>query len=142
MKAFVSTTAIVLLLILATTAMSRGEILLAILDKANAEELGITMKSKAGKESVKVWLEFKKEGALKEFNYAEFRMNDGKGNFLVTAMLKPHPVVHGQSKDLVSVAFTTTAEHLANCSFTVVNHAVLGGDGYILNVADFLDLKD
>lgn len=141
MKTLLSSTGIALLLLFGYASTCPAEILVENVDVEKAKKLGIAMKSKVGKNSVKVWLEFKKEGALEKFTYAELRMDDAKGNYLASAMLKPHPVVHGQPGDLVTVAFTTTQEHLARCSFMVVAYPVpMGGEGYILKVADFIEV--
>lgn len=113
-----------------------------ILEKKEAEELGITMHShKNGDAGVKVWLKFKKEGFLKAFTYAELRMRDSKGKHLVSARLDPHPVNRGQLDDIVTVAFSAAPGQLKNCSFMIVAYGSTRGDvGYLLKVTDFIDL--
>lgn len=130
------------LLILATVSHSVAMISVGTLSKEQAKELGITMKSrKNGDAGVKVWLEFKKEGFLKKFTYAELRMNDAKGNHLLSAMLRERAVVHGQPADITSVAFSAEPAQLKNCAFLVVAYGSTRGDvGYYLNVKDFLDV--
>jgi hypothetical protein len=112
------------------------------LSPEQARELGIEMKSRGnGDAGVKVWIEFKKEGFLKAFTYAELRMADAEGKHLVSARLEPNPVVHGQPEDLVSVAFSADPSQLAKCSFLVVAYGSSRGDvGYYLKVSDFLGL--
>lgn len=114
------------------------------LSKEQATELGITMKHRTnGEAGVMVWLEFKKEGFLEKFTYAELRMQDANGKHLVSAMLQPRPVVHGQLADIVSVAFSADPAQLENCAFMIVAYGSSRGDvGYLLNVRDFLDLKE
>ena len=80
------------------------------------------MKFHKGKDSVKVWLEFKKEGPLKNFDCVEFNIDNATGTRGLSAMLKPHPVVPGQSNDIVSVAFSANPAQLAHSSFLVVVH--------------------
>ncbi|MEW6158186.1 MAG: hypothetical protein AB1813_12180 [Verrucomicrobiota bacterium] len=120
-----------------------GMISVGHLSKAEAEKLGITMKHrKNGDAGVMVWLEFKKEGFLEKFSYAEFQMHDGKGKHVVSAMLQPRPVVHAQPKDIVSVAFSADPAHLPHCAFMIVAYRSIRGDvGYVLNVKDFFDVK-
>lgn len=96
-----------------------------------------------GDAGVMVWLEFKKEGWLEKFSYAEFRIKDSDERHLVSAKLLPHPAKHGQSNDVVSVSFSADSKHLAQCSFLVVCYGSSEGDvGYYLHVNDFLDLAN
>lgn len=120
-----------------------GMISVGVLSREAAAELGLRMKQRPdGDAGVMVWLEFKKQGVLEKFTYAELRMSDAKGRHLVSAMLQPRPVVHGQDPDLVTVAFSADPSQLANCGFLVVAYGSTRGDvGYRLNVKDFLDLK-
>lgn len=108
------------------------------------EKYGITMHArKNGDAGVMVWLEFKKEGWLEKFTYAELRMKDSKGKHVLSARLQPNPVKHGQSNDIASVSFSADSEQLAQCSFLVVCYGSSEGDvGYYLNVKDFLDLAN
>ncbi len=113
------------------------------LSKEQAAELGITMKQRTnGDAGVMVWLEFKKEGFLEKFTYAELQVQDAKGKHLISARLEPHPVVYGQPKEVVSVAFSAEPAQLGNCAFMIVAYGSSRGDvGYVLKVKDFLDLK-
>lgn len=113
------------------------------LSKEEAAKVGIVMKQHPnGDAGVKVWLEFKKEGFLEKFTYAELLMEDTKGKHVVSARLEPHPMANGQAKELVSVAFSADPAHLSNCSFMVVAYGSSRGDvGYVLKVKDFFDLK-
>lgn len=116
-----------------------------VLAKEKAKEkYGITMHArKNGDAGIKVWLEFKKEGWLEKFTYAELRMEDARGQHLISAQLKPNPVHHRQSKDITTVAFSADAEQLPKCSFLVVCYGSNEGDvGYYLKVKDFLDVKN
>ena len=131
-----------ILLLLASAGQGSAEIGIEALSKERATELGITMKFHNGKDSVKVWLEFKKEGPLKNFDYVDLNIDDATEKRVLSAMLKPHPVVHGQSNDIVSVAFSADPAQLAHSSFLVVVHdRVLGGQGYQLNVPKFIDVE-
>jgi hypothetical protein len=110
-------------------------------EKAAKEKYGITMHAREnGDAGVKVWLEFKKEGWLEKFTYAELQIVDAQGKHLVSAQLQPNPVHHRQPKDITTVAFSADAEQLSQCSFLVVCYGSNEGDvGYYLRARDFLD---
>lgn len=112
-------------------------------DKAR-EKYGITMHARRnGDAGIKVWIEFKKEGWLEKFTYAELRMASANGDHVVSAQLQPNPVHHRQPKDVTTVAFSVAPEQLSRCSFLVVCYGSNEGDvGYYLNVKDFLDLAN
>ncbi len=107
------------------------------------EKYGITMHArKNGDAGIKVWLQFKKDGWLEKFTYAELRMKDAKGKHLLSARLQPNPLHHRQSDDITTVSFSADRDQLQKCSFLVVCYNSNEGDvGYYLNVRDFLDLK-
>ena len=116
-----------------------------ILAKEKAKEkYGITMHArKNGDAGIKIWLEFKKEGWLEKFTYAELRIDDLQGKHQISAQLKPDPVHHRQPPDITTVAFSAQVEQLPRCSFLVVCYGSNEGDvGYYLKVKDFLDLKN
>ena len=121
-----------LILLLLATRPCFSMISVGYLSKAQAKELGITMKHRPnGDAGVMVWLEFKKEGFLEKFSYAELRMKDAKGKHLVSAMLQPRPVVHGQPPEIMSVAFSADPAQLESCAFMIVAYGSSRGDvGY------------
>jgi len=130
---------------LVISSRSFGEISVGVLTKdAAKDKYGITMHaSKNGDAGIKVWLEFKKEGWLEKFTYAELRIEDDRGKHLISAMLQPNPVHHRQPKAITTVAFSANADQLAHCSFLVVCYGSNEGDvGYYLKLQDFLDLKN
>ncbi len=108
------------------------------------EKYGITMHArKNGDEGIQVWLEFKQEGRLEKFMYAELRMEDSKGKHLISAELQPNPRYLERTKDTTAVAFSVAADRLEQCRFFVVCYRDEGAhDGYYLKVKDFLDLKN
>ena len=115
-----------------------------VLTKETAKEkYGITMHARQnGDAGIKVWLEFKQQGWLEKFTYAELRLSDAKGNQLLSAQLQPNPVHHRQPADVTTVAFSAEADQLSRCSFLVVCYGSNEGDvGYYLNLKDFLDLE-
>lgn len=118
---------------------------IGVLTKEKAKEkYGITMHArKNGDAGIKVWLEFKKEGWLEKFTYAELQMVDAQGRHRISAQLQPNPVHHRQPEEITSVAFSVEADQLEQCSFLVVCYNSNEGDvGYILKAKDFLDLKN
>src|SRR5687768_2462863 len=132
MKAFLKTSGIILLLL--TAMPSFGMISVGTLSKKQAEELGITMKQRPnGDAGVMVWLEFKKQGFLKDLTYTELRMKSANGKHLVSARLQPGPVVHGQPADIESVSFSVDPAQLKHCAFMMVAYGSSRGDvGYVL----------
>ena len=111
--------------------------------EAAKDKYGITMHARRnGDAGIKVWLEFKKEGWLEKFTYAELCIRDAQGKHLVSARLEPHPVEYRQSKAITTVSFSAQPDELEKCSFLVVCYMSNEGDvGYYLNVRDFLDLN-
>ncbi|MEO8268826.1 MAG: hypothetical protein ABI557_03840 [Aureliella sp.] len=122
---------------------SFAEISVGTLTKDAAKnKYGITMHAmQNGDAGIKVWLEFKQEGWLEKFTYAELRMTNAQGKHLISAMLRPNPVHHRQSKDITTVSFSVDSDRLQQCGFLVVCYNSNEGDvGYYLNVKDFLDI--
>ena len=127
------------------TSPSFGMISIGRLTKKTAKEkYGITMHARQnGDSGVKVWLEFKKEGWLEKFTYAELRMENARGKHLLSAKLQPNPDHHRQSKDITTVAFSADVDQLRRCSFLVVCYGSNEGDvGYYLDLKDFLDIEN
>ena len=97
---------------------------------------------KNGDAGIQVWLAFKKEGWLEKFTYAELAWRMTWQTTMISAMLRPNPVHHRQSKDITTVAFSADPNLLAHCSFLVVCYDSNEGDvGYYLKLKDFLDLR-
>ena len=128
------------LLFAAWAGAAKAEIVLQRLSPEQAKEMGITMKFRPnGDAGVMAWLEFRKQGVLESFSYAELRMEDAQRRHLLSAMLRPRQVTRDQSPEITSVAFSARASQLELCSFLVVTYGSRPGDiGYILQVSDFL----
>ena len=143
MKTLLRTSGLLCLFLLFATLPCFAMISVGQLSKEQAAELGITMKHRTnGDAGVMVWLEFKKEGFLEAFTYAELQLTDARGKHHISARLQPNPVVHGQPKEVVSVAFSADPAQLENCAIMIVAYGSSRGDvGYVLKVKDFLDLK-
>ena len=131
-----------LFLLLFSIAPAFALISVGFMNKDEAKEAGITMKSRSdGDAGTKVWIEFKKEGFLKDFTYAELQITDAQGKHRVSARLEPVAVVHGQPKDVITLSFSADPAELENCAFFVVAYGSSRGDvGYVLKVKDFIEL--
>lgn len=137
------TTLLGLFLLLESSAPCHALISIGILNKKEAKDLGIVMKQRPnGDAGTQVWLEFKKEGFLKAFTYAELRMLDADAQHLVSARLQPVPAPGDASGKEWKVSFSAAPDQLAHCRFLVVAYgSELGDVGYFLNVKDFLDVS-
>jgi hypothetical protein len=115
-----------------------AETVLEDVTKERARELGVTVRSEdRGAAGVKLWLEFKPQGQLKNFGRAELEVN-ADGKHVVTApLLASHP-----TKDLVSIQFTAAPSYLANSIVTLIVPGGLGGEGYRFPMKEFVELSD
>jgi hypothetical protein len=111
--------------------------LIADVSKKQAKEMGMEVRSKpAGPHDVRVELEFKIEGKLKEFSRVELRIRDGKKS-VVTAALR-----EDRSKpERVVVSFSADRTRLDKITLWVMVPFALGGTAYELRVKDFVELK-
>ena len=132
----------ILLLLFFSIAPAFALIGVGFMNKEEAKEAGITMKSRPnGDAGSKVWIEFKKQGFLEKFTYAELQITDAQGKHRVSARLEPAAVEHGQAADVVTLSFSAEPAELEHCAFFVVAYGSSRGDvGYYLKVKDFLDL--
>jgi hypothetical protein len=118
----------------------------APVSKERAKELGMEVRSTAaGPDQVRVELEFKTEGKLKDFipggkfeDYSgvELRIGEGK-NPLVTAPLREDRSKPGR----VVVRFTADHAQLEKLKLCVFVTESDGGTIYVIRVKDFVELK-
>jgi hypothetical protein len=102
-----------------------------------ANELGMEVRSTAGGQNqVKVELEFKLAGELKDFDRVDLRVGQGD-NPPVTAPLKEDRSKPGR----VVVSFSADRAQVDQLSLRVMVPGSLGGTVYDLRVKDFVDLK-
>jgi hypothetical protein len=105
--------------------------------KERAKELGMEVRSKvAGPNHVRVELEFKTEGELKDFSQVDLRFGQGD-NPPLTAALREDRSKPGR----VVVSFTADRAQLDKLTLWVMVPASLGGTIYDLRVKDFVELK-
>lgn len=129
---------VALAFLLAASLRVQAMISVGVLSPEEAAGLGITMKQRPnGDAGVMVWLEFKKQGVLDHFTYAEVQLHDPAGKPRLSARLEPHPVNHGQPTDLVTVAFSAQPAELDHCAFLIAAYGSSRGDvGFVLKVKD------
>jgi hypothetical protein len=111
--------------------------MMSITDVSNerAKELGVVIRSEmAGTNQVNVWVEFKKQGGLKNFSHAQLEIQDGKRLVLSTTMVtRPGP-----TPDSVLLYFSIDRATLSACIVTIVTDMDLG---YQFKMKDFIELK-
>ena len=97
-----------LFLVLLVSVPADGMISVGRLTKEKAKEkYGITMHARRnGDAGIKVWLEFKKQGWLEKFTYAELRIVDEAGKHVLSAQLSPNPSHHRWGEGITAVAFS------------------------------------
>ena len=110
---------------------------IADVSKERAKELGMQVRSEpAGPNHVRVELEFKPEGKLKDFSRVDLRIGEGD-NPPVTAPLREDRSKPGS----VVVSFTADRAQLDKLTLWVMVPESLGGTIYDLRVKDFVELK-
>ena len=109
---------------------------IAPVSKERAKELTIEVRSEAaGPNDVAVELEFKLEGALKDFSRVDLRV--GKGEKLVSAALKEDRSKPGR----VVVSFAADRTRLDELTLCVFVPGRLGGTIYQVRVKDFVEAE-
>jgi hypothetical protein len=102
-----------------------------------ATKLGIVVQSKAaGPKDVRVEMQFKIDGALKEFDRVDLRVGE-PNDYTATAALK-----EDRSKpDLVSVSFAAKVKQLDRISLWIMVPQSLGGVVYEVKIKDFVAVE-
>src|SRR5947209_17635068 len=107
---------------------------IALVSKERAKELGMEVRSTAaGPNHVRVELEFKTEGELKDFSHVDLRFGEGD-NPPVTAPLQEDRAKPGR----VVVSFTANRGYLDKTNLWVMVPEPDGGSIYQLRVKDFV----
>jgi hypothetical protein len=107
-----------------------------IVSKERAKELDMEVRSTAGPKHVRVELEFKVEGPLKNFSRVDLRIGEGD-NLAVTAPLQEDRSKPGR----IVVSFSADRAHLDKINLRVMVSESLGGTIYHLPVKDFVERK-
>jgi hypothetical protein len=131
-----SLTSLALLLLLCGVP-GRGYADYGILDvsKERARELGITVSSgPSANNDLRVQVEFKTTGPMKEFRWADLELTQGEKRLVTAALMLQKP-----SPGSVHLEFYGDPAALANATVTLFVHdEPLGGTGYRLKMKDFL----
>jgi hypothetical protein len=114
---------------------------LEIVSRERAKELGMEVRSTAaGSSHVRVELEFKAEGVLKNFSHVDLRFGQGD-NFVVAAPLREDRSKPGR----VTVSFTADSAQLDKLTLRVMvpfRDGGAGGSTHELRVKDFVEVKN
>jgi hypothetical protein len=136
MKTALSISAVTLLLAIAPSRCF-ALTLIAHVSKTQAKEMGMEIRSKpAGPHDVRVELEFKIAGALKNFSRVDLRIGDWKKSRVI-ATLREERSKPGR----VVVSFSADRTRLDKFRLWVMVPATDGRYAYILRVKDFVELK-
>ncbi len=81
---------------------------------AKAKELGITIRTERTGPSIYVWIEFKAEGALKDYTQAHLSMTDGDRSLAVTLDPKKQP------DGKVAVFFSAAPATVPKCTIMIL----------------------
>lgn len=110
---------------------------IAPVPKERAKEMGMEVRSTgAGQNQVRLELEFKAEGSLKNFSRVDLRFGDGD-NPPLTAPLQEDRSKPGR----IVVSFNADRAHLDKINLWVMVPEPLGGISYHLRVKDFVEPK-
>jgi hypothetical protein len=124
------------MLLFATARVCLADWLVEDVSVERAKELGATLRIQTdGDAGIKVTLDFRAEGSLKDFNRVELRV-EAEGKSLLSA-----PLQVTRRADRASVHFSAASSELPNSSLTVFVPGGLGGEAYRFKLKDFVDLK-
>jgi hypothetical protein len=102
-----------------------------------AKELGMEVRSKgAGPKDVRIELEFKIAGALKDFHRVDLRFGETNGEAL-TAALKEDRSKPGHA----TVSFSADRQQLDKINLWIMVPQSRGGTAYAVRVKDFVELE-
>jgi len=127
-------------LLVAASSPCFAEMLITDVSRAKAKEMGVAIRShKNGDAGVKVRLEFRTQGVLKDFNRVELiicaNSQLGAKRLVSAPLLAERPAA-----DSVSACFSADPSYLATSEvWIIVNDPPLGGTGYRFKVIDFIE---
>jgi len=111
----------------------------AVLTKKDAKEMGIEVRaSAAGADAVRLELEFKPEGKLKDFTHVELTVTEGEKSFVFSTALRE---TRSSSGNIV-VTFTASRAWFEKVTLSVVQRSPreAGDHTCELRIKDFADL--
>ena len=130
---------VLLLLLCGLPERSSALALITDVSKKRAKELGITVRIlPSANNDLRVQVEFKTTGPMKEFRWADFTLNHGEKRLVSTALLPRKPT--GESpEESKQFEFYIDPAALPNSTVTVfVYNEPLTGTGYRLKMKEFL----
>jgi hypothetical protein len=135
MKAILTISAVAVFLLIPTRCFALWEI--AEVTKEEAKKMGLEVRwNPAGPDDVRVEMEFKVEGVLKDFDRVDLHLGDG-GKSLVTASLKEDRSKEGRAV----VSFSADRAQLDKIRLSIMIPGGRGGVIYEVRVKDFVELK-
>lgn len=106
---------------------------IADVSRERARELGIAVTSTTRTDDVRVQVEFKTAGALKEFRWSDLEVTHGGKRLVLAALMPQRP-----KPDSVRLEFYLDPAALPDSTVTIfVYDAPLGGTGYRLKMKDY-----
>lgn len=135
MKAIFAVSALAFFLLIPNRCFAFWEI--AEVTKEEAKKMGLEVRwNPAGPDDVRVEMEFKVEGVLKDFDRVDLHLGDG-GKSQVTASLKEDRSKEGR----VVVSFSADRTQLDKIRLWIMIPGALGGAIYEVRVKEFVELK-
>lgn len=135
MKKFINISLLILLLV-SVSSRCFGMMSIAFVSKERAKELGIELRVKeSGPNDVRVELEFKPVGELKQFGHVSLEIRDGDKFLMGYTPLKEKRSSSGS----VVVHFMANRAFLDKVTLSIVVGEVMNYSGYELKVKDFVE---
>ena len=124
------------LLLFAAPSRCFADYVIEDVSKAQAKEMGVTIRTeKNGDAGIRVWMEFKTTGKLKEFAYVEVQIGEGKSRIMSAPLRVSNP-----SPGSAAVQFSADPTYVRKSELDIfVDHAPPGGTVYRFKVKDFIE---
>ena len=113
---------------------------IAVVTEKEAKEMGIEVRThSAGRDAVRLELEFKPEGKLKEFTHVELQLVEGEKSLVVSTSLRE---TRSRSGNII-VTFTAGRAWVDKITLSVVQHSPgeTGDHTYELRMKEFVNLE-
>lgn len=129
---------VVTFLLFAAHSRCAAEISVENVSKERAKELGITFRTNTnGEAGIRVTLEFKMDGELKNITHVELQIGENEDRIASAQLFVSSP-----RPDNAAVSFSAYPAYLPRSSLMiVVYHGPKGDVGYRFNVKDFIELR-
>ena len=125
---------VVTFILLSCSRVCLAEWVIEDVSPARAKELGATVRAQPnGNAGIKVTLEFKPAGELKDFSHVELRVESEEKSVISAPLQVSRPAA-----DRATAHFSADASHVANSSLTIFVPGRLGGEAYRFKMKDFI----